>query len=152
MSGKYRQAGYQDSDANEPRERQRPPRQELSMEEKIQRRSMRKATNREANEVVRCHACGRNLTDVSTLSAQSTCPFCRAALHCCRGCTHFDSSARRQCRADIPAAISDKGKANTCAQFSPRLVLDFTGRRGTTRSQGRPSNDPRSQFEDLFRR
>ena len=94
MSRKYRQAGYQDSDANEPRERQRPPRQELSMEEKIQRRSMRKATNREANEVVRCHACGRNVPEDHAIGPSTTCPFCTAALHVCRACTHFDSSAR----------------------------------------------------------
>jgi hypothetical protein len=152
MTRKYRQSGYQESDPRDERERQHPPRDELSMEEKIQRRSLRKATNREANEVVRCHSCGRNLTDLSTLDSASTCPFCTAALHCCRGCLHFDSSARWQCRAPISVAVADKGKANACPRFSPRLVLDVTGRRGAPGAQKRPSNDPRSQFENLFRR
>jgi len=119
---------------------------------------MRKATNREAHEVVRCHACGRDVADIATIETGTTCPFCSAALHCCRTCKFFDSSARWQCRADITEAVGDKGKANTCAQFSPRLVLDFTGRRGQSGprgnggSSGGGGNDPRTQFENLFRR
>ena len=158
MDRKYRQRGYQESDRRAESEPERPPRPELTEEEKIQRRSMRKATNREANEVVRCHACGRNVADIGTIVTDTACPHCAAALHCCRTCKSFDSSARWQCRAEIVEAVGDKAKANACAHFSPRLVLDFTGRR----NQGNPggqgggtrgnSNDPRSQFENLFRR
>ena len=149
---KYRQHGYQDSDRRDESERRRPPqRQQLTNEEKIQRRSMRKATNREANEVVRCHVCGRAVEDAGTIEMRSTCPHCNAPMHCCRTCTHFDTSARWQCRAEIEQAVGDKSKANTCALYRPRLVLDFTGRRGGPPSQGR-SNDPRSQFESLFKR
>jgi len=149
---KYRQHGYQDSDRRDESERKRPSqRQQLTNEEKIQRRSMRKATNREANEVVRCHVCGRAIEDVGTIETRSTCPHCNAPMHCCRTCTHFDTSARWQCRAEIEQAVGDKSKANACALYHPRLVLDFTGRRGGTQSQGR-SSDPRSQFESLFKR
>ena len=45
----------------------------------------------------------------------------------------------------------DKGKANQCRQFQPRLVLDVTGRRSAPKSGGK-SNDPRAQFESLFKR
>ena len=147
MTRKYRHRGYQDSGERDQPERDRPPRQELTMEERIQRRSMRKATDRNANEVVRCHACGRNVPDDQPIGSRSMCPSCLAPLHCCRACSHFDSSARWQCRAQIAAPVSDKGKANDCTSFSARLVLDVTGRRSTPKS-----NDPRSQFEDLFRR
>jgi hypothetical protein len=150
MSRKYRQQGYQDSDRQEDRDapRKRAPRQDLTMEEKIQRRSIRKATERTANEVVRCHTCGRNVVDAGTIALGSICPHCLVSLHCCRACMHFDSSARRQCRADVREAISNKGEANTCTLFQPRLVLDFTGRRGTTSK----TNDPRAAFDNLFRR
>jgi len=151
---KYRQHGYRDSDQEGERERdrERPPRQELTMEEKIQRRSMRKATDREANEVLRCHVCGRNIGDVGTIGFDSACPYCSAPLHCCRSCTHFDTSARWQCRGEIREAVADKSKANQCQLYRPRLVLDFTGRRGAPRAQPRSSSDPRAQFESLFKR
>lgn len=145
---KYRHSGYQDSDRDDrEREKKPPARDRLTTEERIQQRSLRKATNREAHEVVRCGTCGRNVEDIGAIVTASTCPHCRAALHCCRACNHFDSSARWQCRAKITEAVMDKGKANRCGQFQPRLVLDATGRRSTPKS-----NDPRAQFEDLFKR
>ncbi len=147
MSRKYSQRGYQESDRREEREHSRPPRQELSSEEKIQRKSLRKMTDRNANEVMRCHSCGRTVQDDAPITGRSVCPKCVAPLHCCRACTHFDSSVRWQCRAEITAAVADKGKANECHLFRPRLVLDTTGRRTTKKR----SNDARSQFEDLFR-
>jgi len=146
---KYRHRGYQDSSRDDDRERPRKPpaRDPLTKEERIQQRSLRRATSREANEVVRCGTCGRNVEDAGTIVESSTCPHCRAPLHCCRACNHFDSAARWQCRAQITQAVMDKGKANQCAQFQPRLVLDATGRRTTPKA-----NDPRAQFEDLFKR
>ena len=148
MTRKYRQRGYQESGREE---KERPASQqgkELSFEERIQRRSMRKATDREAREVVRCHACGKNIEDFGAIGSATSCPHCNAPLHCCRLCKHFDSSARWQCRAEITAAVSDKNKANHCGQYAPRLVLDFTGRRS---SKHRPNN-PKSAFDDLFKR
>lgn len=151
---KYRHRGYRDSEREESRgERpKRPPgkphgQDRLTNVERIQQRSLRKATNRDANEVVRCGTCGRNVEDAGTIVTASTCPHCRAALHCCRACNNFDSAARWQCRAKITQAVMDKSKANTCPQFQPRLVLDVTGRRTTPKS-----NDPRAQFESLFKR
>ena len=83
---KYRHRGYRDSDRDE-REQQRkaPARDPLTKEERIQQRSLRKATNREANEVVRCGTCGRNVEDAGMITSTSSCPHCHAPLHCCRG-------------------------------------------------------------------
>ena len=70
MSRKYRQPGYQDSPGEgTQRERRPPPRNDLTREEKIQRRSMRVATTREANEVIRCHVCGRNVQNFGTIAS-----------------------------------------------------------------------------------
>jgi hypothetical protein len=148
---KYRQHGYNDSDRKDEREHRRPARQNnLTQEEKIQRRSMRHAIDRDAREVLRCYACGRNFTDLGAIGFATGCPGCAAPLHCCRICTHFDSSAQRQCRAEITETVSDKIKANSCTKFEPRLVLDVTGRRTSGSSAG--GNDPKSQFDSLFKR
>ena len=149
MSQKYRHHGYRDTEREEDRGRsRRPPQNNLTTEEKIQRRSLRKATDRTAHEVVRCHDCGRNVQDFGTIDTSTTCPHCNSPLHCCRACTHFDSSARWQCRADIKEAVSDKGKANDCAQYRPRLVLDVTGRRTSPQR----TDDARTAFDNLFKR
>ncbi len=150
MSRKYRHQGYQDSDRDDERSRrQPPPRQELTKEERIQRRSLRHAIDREAKEVVRCHVCGRGIQGLDVIRPDTTCPFCRAALHCCRLCRHFDSGARWQCREKIERPVAEKTKANDCALYAPRLVLDSTGRRSSSPSG---AGGPREQFENLFKR
>ena len=157
MSRKYRHNGYQDSDREESGERSRPPqhRDNLTREERIQRRSLRHATAQEANEVIRCHQCGRNIQNFGTIVNDSGCPYCRALLHCCRTCRSFDSAARWQCRADITAAVGDKNNANDCASYAPRVVLDTTGRRSGPPAGGNGTHgggSPKDQFESLFKR
>ena len=155
MSPKYRHRGYQDANRDDDRERSRPqspPRNDLTTEERIQRRSLRHAMDREANEVLRCPVCGRGLSNFGAIGKSSNCAHCNAALHCCRACLHFDSAARWQCRAEIEQAVSDKNGANDCSKFGPRLVLDSTGRRTTKPGGGGAPEDPRSAFESLFKR
>jgi acetyl-CoA carboxylase beta subunit len=150
MSRKYRQQGYQDGDRKNDAPRDRPPpRNNLTTEERIQRKSMRHAIDREANEVIRCHACGRTAQHLDVIKPDTICPSCSTALHCCRVCRHFDSGARWQCKAEISAAVGDKIKANDCTLYAPRLVLDSTGRRSNV---ARGAGGPREQFENLFKR
>ena len=80
MSPKYRQPGYQDSDRGEKSHPERRPQQsrELTSEERIQRRSLRHATEREANAVIRCHHCGRNVQNFGTIEQLTRCPHCNA--------------------------------------------------------------------------
>ena len=150
MSRKYRHKGYQDSEQKEPRsQRKQAPTSNLTTEERIQRRSLRHAIAREANEVIRCHNCGRSVPSLDAISPGKQCPSCNAPVHCCRTCRHFDSAARWQCHADIPEAVSDKSKGNHCTLYEPRLVLDTTGRRSNTPRGG---GGPKEQFENLFKR
>jgi hypothetical protein len=152
MNRKYRQQGYMDSepdrDRSRPKSTQRKP---LTKEERIQRKSLRHAIDREAKEVLRCHVCGRSIFDFGKIVKSSACPHCNTVLHCCRTCAHFDSAARWQCRAEIAEAVADKNKANDCTLYEPRLVLDSTGRRSTKPGSDKPG-DARSQFENLFKR
>jgi DNA-directed RNA polymerase subunit RPC12/RpoP len=152
MSRKYRQHGYQDSGPKETQPERRPPQSDgLSTEERLQRKSLRHATAREANEVIRCHQCGRHVQNSGAITRDTRCPDCSAELHCCRTCRHFDSAARWQCRAEITQAVGDKGKGNDCPQYMARLVLDATGRRSDSTAARDPSG-PKAQFESLFKR
>lgn len=159
MSRKYRQQGYQDSDRDASRSAEhRPPARKLSPEERLHRKGLRHATAREANEVIRCHHCGRNFHNFGTIAADSECPHCSAPLHCCRTCLSFDTRARWECRAEITEAVSNKSKANSCSEYAPRIVLDTTGRRSETprggngNGNGRSGGGPRAEFENLFKR
>src|SRR5262245_33391895 len=148
MAMKYRQRGYRESE-REDRDRKPPPAKPLTPEERAQQRALKHAVAREANEVVRCPNCGRNVQALGAITAETLCPHCAAALHCCRSCRHFDTSARWECRQPIPERVADKNKANRCTFFEARLVLDATGKRTSTASSG---DDPKSQFESLFKR
>ena len=154
MSQKYRHRGYRESERRDDRERERSEKREplpraISPEQKAQIRSLRKATDREAQEVVRCPTCGKNVDYAGRFTQDTRCPSCSADLRCCRTCTHFDTGARWECRAPIEVRVTDKIKANTCDRFEPRLQLDATGRRSAKR--GGPV-DPRTAFENLFKR
>lgn len=152
MDRKYGHKGYQDSsrdDRDRDRDRKQKPVTPLTPEERAQQRSLRHAVQREANEVLRCPNCGKNVPASGAVSVDTRCPHCGSPLHACRACRHFDSSARWECRAEITVHVTDKSKANDCPSFSARLVLDATGKR-TGPAGG--SNDPKSQFESLFKR
>jgi hypothetical protein len=152
VSRKYRQPGYQDTERDDERRGRNPPPppNNLTPEERIQRRSLRHAIDRQANEVVRCHDCGRSVQGLDAISPETTCPHCQAPLHCCRACRHFDSGARWQCRAPITAPVNAKSAANECSHYAPRLVLDTTGRRSNTPQSG--GGGPRERFDSLFKR
>lgn len=148
MDRKYRQRGYMESGRDDRDRKPPPPRKPLTPEEKAQMRSLRHATQREAEEVVRCPDCGRNIQAFGAITPESTCPHCNAPLHTCRACRHFDTSSRWECRASVTERVSEKGKSNRCPLFEARLVLDATGKR----SGGPASNDPKAQFDNLFKR
>ena len=149
MERKYGHKGYMDSSRDDRDRKPSPPAKPLTPEEKAQLRSLRHAVQREANEVMRCPNCGRNVTATGTVASDARCPHCAADLHACRACRHFDTGARWECRAAITAVVTDKSGANDCALFAARIVLDTTGKR--TGTQG-SSNDPKAQFDSLFKR
>jgi hypothetical protein len=75
------------------------------------------------------------------------CPHCRAELHTCRQCSHFDTARRFECAQDIPARIADKRARNDC----PRFSLMVTVERDTSAGAVRP-DDARRAFGNLFRK
>ena len=149
MERKYGHKGFQDSSRDDRDRKHAPPTNPLTPEERAQQRSLRRAIQREANEVMRCPNCGRNVAASGAVSSETRCPHCAAYLHACRACRHFDTSARWECRAPITAVVTDKSGPNTCPSFAARIVLDTTGKR--TGSSG-SSNDPKAQFDSLFKR
>jgi hypothetical protein len=137
---KYRQPGYHDKDYKEEREKRR--QEDRGPRGPREPRGMA----REARLVMRCFQCGHQEPAPESLGAGALCPSCRAPLHCCRNCVHFDPGARFECRQPIPAPVRSKIQANDCTLFAPAAVLDATGRRLST------PGGARAAFDALFKK
>jgi hypothetical protein len=95
--------------------------------------------------VARCAACGAALP--ITAGSLTECPSCRAALHACRQCTHFDPGQRFECDEPIPERIADKQHRNACPAFGLRVTVE----RETSSGAVRP-DDARRGFNNLFKK
>jgi hypothetical protein len=96
-----------------------------------------------SHEVIRCRNCAQVVSPpIGTLA---TCPKCRAALHSCVQCTHFDPGARFQCAQPLPAPVTPKDGANDCRLFAPSVRVE--------RQTGTPAGPPTAKqaFDDLFK-
>jgi hypothetical protein len=129
---RYRQSGYKDS--GRPREAPRRPPEPPNPSAMLKNRSLS-----------RCAGCGATLP--ITAASLSECPACRAALHACRQCTHFDPAQRFECTETVPARIADKQQRNECASFALRVTVE----RDTSSGAGRPDDAKRS-FNNLFKK
>ena len=93
----------------------------------------------------RCAECGAVLP--ITADSLTQCPHCRAELHTCRQCAHFDPARRFECTQDIAERIADKRARNDC----PRFSLMVTVERDTSGGAVRP-DDARRSFGNLFKK
>ena len=93
----------------------------------------------------RCAACGTTLP--ITAESLAHCPSCRASLHACRQCAHFDSGHRFECSQPVPARVTDKRARNDCSFFALRVTVE----RDTSKGAPRP-DEARRAFQNLFRK
>ncbi len=92
--------------------------------------------------VFRCSRCGQKEV-VSSLVPESVCSQCDEDLHTCTNCSHFDTSARFECREAIQESIPKKSKRNNCELFSAKVIQEFE-------SESLSPEDARSEFDSLF--
>ena len=130
---KYRQQGYRGQGA-ESRRPQPPPADAPRSGGMLVQRG-----------VSRCGACGAVLP-IATASLEQ-CPNCRAAIHACRQCAHFDASRRFECAQPIPERLADKNARNDCAWFSLRVTVERDASPDSTRP-----GDIRRGIDNLFRK
>ena len=155
---KYRQNGYQDSDrGTQPyrSERPRQPGPKLPIDitgPKLPRLVQNVVASR-------CFSCAVALQP--DIDFKGTCPKCGAALHCCKQCVHFDSSARFQCMKPISERIPVKDQPNSCELFSPRVTVARDALPSAPVAKNgdhsvvpapRNANDARAAFDSLFKK
>jgi len=137
---KYRQRGYRDDDRDRERrdrkQQQLPPRREGPRG---------RGLGAPTSAVFRCSDCGRRVAVAAGVELDAVCPGCGTDLHCCVSCTHFDPSARFQCRQDIAQPVPKKRKRNECPLFEPKQVMEFESDSGA-----KSPEEARAAFDDLF--
>jgi len=93
----------------------------------------------------RCTECGGVLP--ITADSLTQCPHCRAELHACRQCAHFDTARRFECAQPIVDRIGDKRARNECTAFSLMVTVERDTSGGSTRP-----DDARRTFGNLFKK
>ncbi len=120
---KYRQRGYQDSDrGSRPRGESAPARKPPEPYDPRIPRDPRAPNMPGFREVFRCARCGH--IESPQIGSASKCGKCGVDLHACIHCASFDSGARFECRETIPARVSPKDAANSCALFAARMQIE----------------------------
>lgn len=127
---RYRQAGYRSPGPGQGKREPPPPRPSGTLK------------NRSLS---RCAACGAVLP--ITAESLTECPSCRAGLHACRQCAHFEPGRRFECTQPIAERIADKSARNDCALFSLRVTVE----RDTSSGSVRPDEAKRG-FGNLFKK
>jgi hypothetical protein len=147
---KYRQRGYQDSDRPAYHRREEgdplPPRPDL-----YETGPRGRGLGRPTATVFRCAACGA-LQPATKVELDSLCIACKAELHTCTNCRHFDPGATAECRKPVKVRVAAKAKRNECELFAPRETQESAPASGPPGPTGPPSRGgARAAFDALFK-
>jgi hypothetical protein len=157
---KYRQRGYMDSDrpANgQPRDEKPRP---AGPKPPIDVTGPRLPRLLQTVAASRCFNCSTMLP--ADIDFKGNCPKCNTPLHCCKQCSHFDTSTRFQCTKAIPVRIAVKDQANECELFRPRVTVARDAASAGAQSPimatrasvpaPRSPQDARAAFDNLFKK
>ena len=107
-------------------------------------------------EVLRCSLCGTIVPPPVDIQYESQCPKCKADLHSCKNCRHFDTSAQFECTQPIPVRITKKDLRNKCEFFMARTSIERETRDSGGGTNGHTTvtkpSDARSAFDNLFKK
>ena len=91
-----------------------------------------------------CWRCGASLEALPVpFGRRDECPACRADIHVCRMCRHYDTRVARACREPVADAVTDKDRSNFCNWFQARAGAYAA-------PEGREGDAARARLEDLF--
>jgi hypothetical protein len=135
---KYKQQGYR-SQPNRDTDRRPPPPPRPPSD------APRSGGMLAAKTLSRCAGCGAVLPIANSTLEQ--CPQCRAAIHACAQCTHFDTSRRFECTQPVIERVTDKNARNECDGFALRVTVERDASPDSTRP-----GDIRRGFDNLFKK
>ena len=122
-------------------------------------------SDRTVTQNIVCWHCGVSVSEEPLpLSTYAECRPCRAQLHCCRQCQHYNPRLRVDCDEPRAESHSEREKANFCDWFKLRREFVEPGEKapsvdhkaelntlfGTSAGVAETSSDSRTQLGDLF--
>jgi hypothetical protein len=97
-----------------------------------------------SNLILKCHACGTELSFPGTPGRRDECSKCHADVHACKNCKHYDYKAYNECREPSADRVQEKDRANFCDFFA--------GADPSGSSAADKQKDLRAAAEALFRK
>jgi hypothetical protein len=140
---KYSHRGYQDSDRREDRPRRAP---QGPRPDRLEGQPRGRGLGSPTATVFRCRVCGEKQQVDGRVKNDETCFRCKADLHTCSNCVHFDGARPNECRKPVLVRIQNKSKRNECELYAPNTIQEFG------QDVAAPSSDPRAAFDALFRK
>jgi hypothetical protein len=98
-------------------------------------------------EVFRCALCGARVAN-ARISFAAQCHKCKAELHSCKQCAHFDSGVHFECTQPIVDRVPKKNAGNRCTFFEMKKSIE---RETSSSGTGKPI-DARQAFDNLFKK
>lgn len=70
-----------------------------------------------------CFSCQKvNQILGSQVGRRDECQFCKADLHVCKDCNHYDPKAYNECKEPAADVVKDKERSNFCDYFSAKAT------------------------------
>lgn len=67
-----------------------------------------------------CFNCSKEIALSGIVGRRDECPQCRADVHVCKNCEHYDPKVYNECRETSADVVREKDRANFCDFFTPR--------------------------------
>ncbi len=93
-----------------------------------------------------CPLCGAKLDVPLPIGRRDICPSCKADLHTCRCCTHYERGAHNDCREPQADRVVDKEASNFCDYFQ------LTPKAGSAAAGPSSKDKAKAALEALFKK
>ncbi len=145
---KYRQHGYQDRGESKEKPQGGAGPNPRSRDTNFGPRPMQMPGTRN---ISRCTQCGVVLPAVGD---PTDCPQCKAPLHTCKQCAHFDPASRFECRQPVPERVAKKDALNHCTFYTISVRVERETTTAFSASSGGSGRvaDARRAFDNLFKK
>ena len=68
-----------------------------------------------------CFSCQGVLETEGLIGRKEECLHCRADMHVCRNCLHYDETSYNECKEPSAERVLEKEKSNFCDYFAPNV-------------------------------
>ena len=66
-----------------------------------------------------CHNCNAKVEVLDRVGRKDECDHCKADLHVCKNCQHYDETSYNECRETSADRVVEKEASNFCDFFTP---------------------------------